>query len=141
MAFHVAVTDVGDSEWTRRDGASGMGQARPHARDGRRAAAPIQGVSWGNGTSSPDGTGSLVILNVALTAYLLRVPRGAGAPRWLAGFTAGTAALVAFPLALRGSLVRPVALLLDGVRYCAPEHFSKQFRKAHGVTPSTYADR
>lgn len=36
---------------------------------------------------------SLVILNVALTAYLLRVPRGAGAPRWLAGFTAGTVGL------------------------------------------------
>ena len=37
--------------------------------------------------------GSLVILNVALTAYLLQVPRGAGAPRWLAGFTAGTTVL------------------------------------------------
>ena len=36
---------------------------------------------------------ALVILNGALTAYLLRVPRGAGAPRWLAGFTAGTVGL------------------------------------------------
>ena len=34
---------------------------------------------------------ALVLLNVALTAYLLRVPRGAGAPRWLAAFTGGTA--------------------------------------------------
>ena len=38
-------------------------------------------------------TVALVVLNVALTAYLLRVPRGAGAPRWLAGFTAGTVGL------------------------------------------------
>ncbi|MEM6335465.1 MAG: ATP-binding protein, partial [Bacteroidota bacterium] len=36
---------------------------------------------------------ALVILNGALTAYLVRVPRGAGAPRWLAGFTAGTVGL------------------------------------------------
>ncbi len=36
---------------------------------------------------------SLAVLNVALTAYLVRVPKGAGAPRWLAGFTAGTAVL------------------------------------------------
>ena len=36
---------------------------------------------------------ALVILNGALTVYLLRVPRGAGAPRWLAGFTAGTVGL------------------------------------------------
>ena len=33
---------------------------------------------------------ALVILNVTLTAYLLRVPRGTGAARWLAGFTGGT---------------------------------------------------
>ncbi|MEO0560461.1 MAG: hypothetical protein AAF170_20035, partial [Bacteroidota bacterium] len=38
-------------------------------------------------------TGSLFLLNIALTVYLLRVPRGSGAPRWLAGFTAGTMAL------------------------------------------------
>ena len=37
--------------------------------------------------------GALIVLNVALTAYLLRVPGGAGAPRWLAGFTAGTTVL------------------------------------------------
>ena len=36
---------------------------------------------------------ALVILNGALTAYLLRVPRGAGAARWLGAFTAGTAGL------------------------------------------------
>ncbi|MEO1630354.1 MAG: ATP-binding protein [Bacteroidota bacterium] len=36
---------------------------------------------------------ALVILNVALTVYLLRVPRGAGASRWLAGFTTGTVGL------------------------------------------------
>ena len=34
---------------------------------------------------------ALVILNGALTAYLVRVPRGAGAAGWLAAFTAGTA--------------------------------------------------
>ena len=33
---------------------------------------------------------ALVVLNVALTAYLLRVPRGASAARWLAGFTGAT---------------------------------------------------
>ena len=36
---------------------------------------------------------ALVILNVALTVYLLRVPRGAGASRWLVGFTTGTVGL------------------------------------------------
>ena len=36
---------------------------------------------------------ALVVLNGALTAYLLRVPRGPGAARWLAAFTAGTAGL------------------------------------------------
>jgi signal transduction histidine kinase/DNA-binding response OmpR family regulator len=36
---------------------------------------------------------ALVVLNGALTAYLLRVPRGPGAARWLAAFTAGMAGL------------------------------------------------
>ncbi|GAB5534529.1 MAG: hypothetical protein Rubg2KO_07780 [Rubricoccaceae bacterium] len=39
---------------------------------------------------------ALVILNGALTAYLVRVPRGAGSAHWLAAFTAGTAGLYVF---------------------------------------------
>ncbi|MEM1054298.1 MAG: ATP-binding protein [Bacteroidota bacterium] len=39
---------------------------------------------------------ALVLLNVALTGYLLRVPRGAGAARWLAGFTGATVVYYVF---------------------------------------------
>ncbi|MEM1116736.1 MAG: ATP-binding protein [Bacteroidota bacterium] len=39
---------------------------------------------------------ALVLLNVALTGYLLRVPHGAGAARWLAGFTGATVVYYVF---------------------------------------------